>query len=239
MDKIYDLSWNKDSFIEKLSLFFKSNWKERKRIKSHDNRVRAQGYSALSSTYYSIVGTAYAQFKKIFKSRRFLLIKLPLFCFTWGILAYWCNIRMLFLSNKVFKLSGGYKNMTTGMCDIRQSILRKRGRYLEAGECIKVGLLKSKVETHTLCLLNIGLAEIYKHYGNQMKTQRYVNDALEIAEQVEETNLQQVVRIYKHCANLVDWLEMGNPLPGRKLREKAEELAVKINAKDQILKIGN
>jgi len=63
MTSIYDLSWSKTSFLAKLQLFFKSQKRERQKMQSDDRQVQAQGYSALSSAYYSIVGTAFSQLK--------------------------------------------------------------------------------------------------------------------------------------------------------------------------------
>lgn len=240
MASIYDLSWSKDSFIAKLILFVKSNINERKRIKSDNNIEKASGYSALSSTYYSIFGTAFAKFKVMFKfkSLLFLPVKLPIFIFTWAPLLLWCNYRMLHLSNK-FALLINFEDTTSGECDIRQSILRRRGKYNEAESWIKLGLEKKDIEKHTIALLYIGLADIYKNWRDWRKTEEYVGKALEIAAQVEEINPNQAVRIYKHCANLTDWFEEGDPLPGKNLRKKAENLARRIGAKDQIVKIKN
>lgn len=244
MVSIYDLSWNKDSFISKICLFFKSNLNARKRInlgnKLGNYRDKAAAYSALSSIYYSIAGTAYAKFRAIFEVNSLWLfcVKFPTFIFTWAPLGLWCNYRMLHLSNK-FALLIDAEDATSGECDIRQSILRRKGKYIQAKIWILLGLNKKDIETHTGALLYIGLADIYKNSGDWRKTEEYVGKALEIVAQVEEINPNQAVRIYKHCANLTDWFEEGDPLPGKNLRKKAENLARRIGAKDQIVKIKN
>lgn len=208
MVSIYDLSWNKDSFISKICLFFKSNLNARKRInlgnKLGNYRDKAAAYSALSSTYYSIAGTAYAKFRAIFEVNSLWLfcVKFLTFIFTWAPLGLWCNYRMLHLSNK-FALLIDAEDATSGECDIRQSILRRRGRFSEAKIWIESGLKKKDIELHSIALLFIGRADIYKNLGDWEKTEEYVKMALEIAETVEKININQAIRIYKHCVNLI------------------------------------
>ncbi len=60
MATIYDLSWARTSFVAKLILFMRSIFEQWRKINAIDVRVKAAGYSALSSTYYSIAGTAAA-----------------------------------------------------------------------------------------------------------------------------------------------------------------------------------
>src|SRR3989344_5857620 len=154
MNSIYDLSWSETSFLAKLRLFFNSNQHEKKRIRSHDSCVRAEGYSALSSTYYSIVGTAFSQLKASLQPKWLAPVRLAAWCFTWLPLATWCHWRMLHLSNHVVELIS-YEGMSADQCDVRQSILRRRGEYDEAKMCIFSALWRDVEKAHTRGLLRV------------------------------------------------------------------------------------
>ncbi len=240
MSTVYDLSWNETSFLAKLQLFFKSNKQERRKIQSRDLQVQAEGYSALSSTYYSIVGTAYAQLKVVSQPKLTILLHVVAYCFTWLPLAVWCYWRMLTLSNHVVTLIG-YEGMNADQCDVRQSILRRRGQYDEAKKCIHATFIKHVEKAHTRGLLHVGLAEIYRHECAWRKAQVEVLSALTEAEKTESQDPRQAMRIYRSCADLTDYfgnfMYQGNMTSGDKLRSKAQALAEETGAQDQLLKL--
>jgi len=246
---ISELSWGETSFVAKLRLFFVSIRRERTKIHSSDMRERASGYSALSSTYYSIAGTAFAQGRIIVNAWRVSPCRLEewfgpawLFIFTWLPLGAWCYWRSLPLSNKVVEIIG-YDGMSAAMCDVRQSILRKHRKLEEAFGCIDEGLKWCKEKDwHTVGLLHAGRAEIYRHKGERRLAKDAMNTAVACADRVSETNLGQAVRIYKQCAPVADWIgkDWIGPkdfLTGVELRNLAGMLAQRANSKDQFLKI--
>lgn len=229
MKTTYDLSWKEDSFFSKLALFFKSRKEQKEKMGSGNPGVRASGYSALSSTYYSIAGTAFAKVKEFEAPGVSLLrpFKLMLYCFTWLPLGAWCFWRMLSLSDHALALSGGYYSMSAEQCDIRQSILRRRGGYTAAKSCILIALENNPVNGHTRGLLQVGLADIYKREGDQERFDFAIANAKAAALQIEEEEPNQALRIYRHCHNLT-----GDEF----YRAKVEKLIRKTGARDQALK---
>ncbi len=235
---IYRLSWNEKSLIATLQLLSKSyekTWQARTAINLD---LRAHGYSALSSTYHTIYGRAFAHLKAIFKPRWLWLapIRLPLWCVTWLPLGGWCYWKALPLSNYVVALIG-YEEMTADMCDIRQSILRRRRRYDEAEHCINVALEKKPEKAHTRGLLHVGLADVYVHLsGHRHDVDDEVRAALKEAREAETYDPRQASRIYRDCAHFKFLLEGKDSPSGRQLQGKAMSLARETGAKDQTLK---
>lgn len=239
MATIADLSWKESSFLSKFRLFVKSNQKEGKRMRSSNRAVQAEGYSALSSTYYSIVGTGVSTLKNIVRSSRprvFVPLRLVLWCLTWLPFAGWCFLRMLPLSRRVVKLIG-YGGMSEGMIDIHQSILRLWRKDELAKDLISCLLRTESITPHTRGLLSVGLADIYLRRGQREAAYEKIQAAIIQAHKVEETEPLQVVRIYRHAADMLAKLK-GDTLQISELRRKASELAEKAGAKDQILKLG-
>jgi len=236
MTSIYDLSWSETSFLAKLQLFSKSRKQEKEKMRSNDRQVRAGGCSALSSTYYSIVGSAFSQLKVALRPKLLAPVKVAVWSFTWLPLAAYCYWRMLSLSNLIVKLVG-YDGMSADQCDVRQSVLRRRGKYEEAKKCIRAALAKNPEKAHTRGLLRVGLAEIYRHEGDWRNAETEVHAALAEAAEAEKQDPRQAARIYKHCADITDFVEQGDPIPGSQLRRKAQELAQATGARDQLLKL--
>ena len=236
MTSIYDLSWGETSFLAKLQLFFKSRKQEKEKMQSNDQQVRAGGYSALSSTYYSIVGTAFSQLKAALRPKLLAPVKVAAWCLTWLPLTAYCYWRMLPLSNRIVELIG-YDGMSADQCDVRQSVLRRRGQYDEAKKCIRAALAKNPEKAHTRGLLRVGLAEIYRHEGNRQSARTEVHAALAEAGEAEKQDPRQAARIYKHCADLFGQVGVNDLHPTDDLRRKAQELAQATGARDQLLKL--
>jgi hypothetical protein len=231
------LSWNKVSFLAKLQLFLKSRKDYLEKIQSNSALDQAEVCSSLSSSYYSIVGTGVVHFRNFFRCS-WKLVLLPIlvlfWLLTWFPLMLWCYFNMLHLSNRVVKLIG-YSEMTADQLDIRQSILRRRGRYKEARVCIEIALKKT-LNHHTRGLLCVGLAEIFLREDNRDGVVMEIRSALHEAEKCEGREPQQASRIYRHCSSLHFKLEGNNSFEGELLRSKAKSLAMSVGAKDQVLK---
>ncbi|OHA82774.1 MAG: hypothetical protein A2937_02995 [Candidatus Yonathbacteria bacterium RIFCSPLOWO2_01_FULL_47_33b] len=236
MASIYDLSWNETSFLAKLQLFSKSRKQENKKMQSNDRQVRAEGYSALSSTYYSILGTAFSQLKAALRPKLLAPVKVAAWCLSWLPLATYCYWRMLPLSNRIVEILG-YNSMSADQCDVRQSVLRRRGQYDEAKKCIRAALAKNPEKAHTRGLLHVGLAEIHWHEGDKRSARSEVYAALAEVEEAEKQDPGQAVRIYKHCADLFGQVGGNDRHPTADLRRKAQELAQATGARDQLLKL--
>lgn len=239
MISIYDLSWSKISFLAKLQLFINSGKSEKQKMQSANAVEQAQGYSALSSTYYSIVGTAFSQLKAIFRPQWFVWfapIWIVVWIFTWLPLTAWCYWRMLSLSDRVVEIIG-YKEMSADQCDVRQSILRRRNRLEEAKKCINAALVKNPKKAHTRGLLHVGLADICRKEGDWRKAETEVEAALNEAKRAEKEDPRQAARIYRQCASITDFFEVGDPIPGNQLRQKAKIISQTVGARDQLLKL--
>ena len=140
MATAYELSWRKTSLLAKMELLLGSEAAAaRIKTRSKDPTTRADGYSALSSTHFSIAGTAAAQLKQ-WRRPWWLLLLLPMRLLAWSILGGYCYLRMKPLSDAALENAGGYAGMTAAQCDVRQNILRKWRMWDEAEECINAVL---------------------------------------------------------------------------------------------------
>jgi len=232
---VYDLSWKEDSFRAKRELFFRSRREKLGIIReSTDRMVQARAYSSLSSVYYSIAGTALSRLKEIIRHRH--IGSAFLYPVSWALLGCWCYYRMLPLSNRVLETCRGYGQMSADMCDVRQSILRKRGRFSEALVCINWGLQKHGSKPHTLGLLLIGKADIYSRKGEKAGAYFSVKEACNRAIDAEKDDPNQAIRIYRNVAAILDLIKM-DPELSRLCRQKTAELAEATGAKDQLLKM--
>ncbi len=239
MSSVYDLSWNKNSFLNKFDLFTKAIDDNAQLVCSMHAIKRSDGYSALSSVYYSIAGSTFAKLKSLLKPcwrLIFLPVSFSLFLITWLPLGVWCYFRMLPLSNKALYYAGGYDNFSADKCDVRQSILRKRGLFYEAEHCIWKGLSKKESSLHTKALLFLGLSYLYMRVGEVRSAEEYTRSALKFIKEIKEYDPRQAIRVYKGCAQIADVLGMVAP-NGNTLRRQAKELAESIGAKDQSLKM--
>lgn len=236
MSSICALSWSETSFLAKLQLFYKSRKQEKEKMRSSDTGVQAGGYSALSSTYYSITSSAFSHLKAAFHPKLSAPVKVVGWFFTWAPLTVWCYWRMLPLSNRVVELIG-YDGMSADQCDVCQSILRCWGRRDKATKCIWAALAKNPEKAHTRGLLHVGLAEIYRHEGYWRSTRAEIQAALFEAAEAEKQDPRQAVRIYKRCANIVGYLEQDGSISASRLRNKAQELAQATGSRDQLLKM--
>jgi len=235
MTSIFRLSWDETSLSSKIQLFFKSRGREKPKIHSSDPILQAEGCSALSSTYYSIAGTGASQLKASLKPIWLAPPWVALWFFSWFPLTLWCYWRMLPLSNRVVKIIG-YERMTSAQCDIRQSILRRRGRLAEAKKCIEAALKKT-AEIHTIGLLLIALSHINFKQNNLEDANKHLYQAEGAAQEAEKQDPRQAARIYRHCSSLVDKLVgYKGGKESKRFMNKAISLAETAGANDQLLK---
>lgn len=237
MPSIDELSWNRVTFKDKFALFLTARRACRDGLQSDDPTVRAAAYSSLSSTYYSIAATAFAQLWLALQRQWLAPARIVLWCLTWLPLGLWCYGRMLPLSNRVVQLIG-YDDMSPDQCDIRQSILRRRGEYTEAHTCIQKALAKQPEKAHTRGLLHVGLAYLHLRTENKDRVRQEVYEALTEGLAAEQEDPRQAARIYRHCADLADSLCPHDPSQGNRLRNAARQLAEATASNDQRLKLG-
>lgn len=228
---VYDLSWNADSFWAKLSLFFASYRENWAAITSGNAASQSVASSALSSTFYSIVGTAHAKLSEV--GRQELAWRYWYFVtwfWTWGLLGGYCYFAMQWHSDAV-------DIKTAEQADVRQSILRRTRRYAEA-----ITLIHEFYENsagHTRGLLAIGLADCYghvDHLASSKERTKYINAAIGVAQSIENDSPAQTARILRGAAKLK--MEDGEPVDAMTLNTWAKRLAETVGAKDQILKAG-
>lgn len=236
MNLTYDLSWNEIGFLDKIQLLARSHEEQMPNILYGNNLAKGAGYSSLSSTYYSIAGTAISHARNIFRKSKILVpLRLALWCFSWLPLGIWCYLRMLPLSNRAWDLLGD--SVSAEQCDIRQSILLKRGHLEEARRCIGIGLWNKSHSIHTRSLLHLGLAEIELRTGEILSADEEVGMALIQIERIEKQDPQQAIRIYRKSAKIVSRLNGQTRFSTGELENKAEHLAYCTGTKDQLLKI--
>lgn len=232
--------WNDDSFLQKYSLLRAAYRQFRKRIRADED---VDAYSSLSSTCFSIAGTAVAKMKS--HTRTFGgMLRLPLDLVTWAPLGMWCYLRMLAYSEEMLDraddgFDSPYENLTADQCDVRQSILRRRGKWAEAEFCIDAGLRKES-RAHTRGLLLIGKAACHEHNAvsrsSRAEQQRIAMQIESLIPKAKKENPLQAIRLYRGVADIWDRLEPGGTHI-RNLRMQAAELARELGAKDQIVKL--
>ncbi len=236
MASIDALSWNSVRIRDKLALLLASWSACSSSLRSSDPMVRAAGYSSLSSTYYSIAGTAFAQLQVALRPRWLASMRIALWCVTWLPLGLYCYWRMFSLSRMVVRLIG-YAGMSPDQCDIRQSILRRRGKHEEAIVCIRAALEKQPEKAHTRGLLYVGLAEASLAVGRPGLALDCLHNATIEAEKAETKEPRQAARIYRHCADLARALAPDDHIESARLQSAAQRLIDATASKDQRLKL--
>ena len=231
MENTYDLSWSTDDFFSKLRLIRLSRAKVRESRKSSTENL-ADAYSGLSSTYYSICGSAFAQAKKAKENGFICLLK---WFFTWFPLGLWCYHFMYSASNKTVDLIG-LKGMTAEQCDIRQSILGKFCKWNEVVDII-IDSLGKDMKDHTRGLLMVSLSEALWKRGSSNSIEVHLRLALNIAFSVRESEPLQAVRIFRKSADVLDLICGCETEESLEMRNIARKIAEEYGAKDQVLKV--
>ena len=234
--EIYRLSWDDDTFFGKVKLLLSSYKKEREKIDSQNPYTKGAGYSALSSTCFSIANTAKAKLKASFSPWYLAPFKLTICLFTWVPLGAFCFFWMLPLSNKVEEILG-CESMSANQCDIRQSVLRAWHFYRKALNCAQWGLAKKDISTHTIALLHLGMSDIYLKIKCPFTAEEHLLEVTHKIEKIKKENPRQAVRIYKKSAFLYQKIHGHESIKAKTLLKKAEKLAKEIGAKDQLTKI--
>jgi hypothetical protein len=235
---LYEKSWSGQYFGRHGAIALaRMRFKEEKAFGAREDMIGA--LSALSSTYYSAAGHAYARFKNT---------RMP----WWAFRAGWCLRRALAYSDQAIHLAPGTGRLTVDQLDVRQSILRKvaekkRDRYrsaypyvLAALDCINAALRREGVSRHARGLLLVGKIDILTRYPGMRwgddDVEAMLHEALEIADHVASGNPRQAIRIYRGCMMGFECLDDAEQAASA--REKARALAESTGAHDQLLKLG-
>ena len=133
-------------------------------------------------------------------------------------------------SDAMLRRAGGMQYLTADQLDVRQSILRKTGRKQEAIECIEAALSRPSLKPHTHALLLIGLGETTGDIDSILAAYHFIGTIERSGE------LEQLVRVLRHCAR--QFLRHGYIDEADDANRRAGEIAKKIGARDQLIKMG-
>jgi hypothetical protein len=230
-DKIsfQEASWNRVDFKSKWWLFKSEREAYQRDMTVANFERRVSACSKLSSTYYGIASTGKVVMEDILRRKKLGEIVKSLY--TWLPLTAFCYYRMSIISDKMFRIAGGVAALSADQADVRQSILRVKGRYDEAYSLIEFALEKKKMQKHTRGLLYIGLAECEK----KLKKTRFENSiyaAYKLAGDIASSDPRQAVRIYRGCARLTKYEEFK-----MSCQKEAQKLTQNADMIDQGLKL--
>jgi hypothetical protein len=237
MSTVHDLSWKETSFRSKVKLIETVRQEQISNLNSEDRCVSGAAHSALSSTYYSVVTTAFATYSKYKHSglkTPFLLVYWMITWFPLSLYSYWAMRKH---SDHAFNLL--LADMTADQCDVRQTILRAHHKYDLAYIIIRMGLMRNPLAPHTEGLLHIGLADIYIKRKDFTEALYSIGIAESKAKEIEVSQPLQAARIYRHCGDTVLLHNKGfaNQQQADWYYEKAWVLAEGSDANDQLLKL--
>lgn len=177
--------------------------------------------SALSSTYYSAAGHAFA------KLQTSSIFRKPF----WAFRSLWCLFFAGYISNLLvqrFGLSG----MTPDQLDVRARILFRQKRYGRALEATMKGLSQKDLPPDTEALLKIGLAEIQLATGYVSLAAASYGEALGLISRIRPTT---TVRLYRSLADF--YRKRGYHEHKKDMAAKALEVAQKHKLDDQVVKL--
>ncbi len=181
--------------------------------------------SALSSTYYSAAGNAYARAVKAGLCTKIF----------WYLRAYGCLHKAVVLSNRLAH-QVGLDGMTYDELDIRASIMYKNSDYRAACASVLKGLAKLKAEKDASpdseLLLTLTLGKVLKKLGNLDASKAVFKDAELLIPRVSP---KTSVRYYRALA---EHQHEYDPAAARKSLNIATEIALEHHLDDQVAKIG-
>lgn len=227
---VSELSWKRSDVWAKWKLYWLMNehrfsfWRHR-----HDPLKRVAAYTAISSTYYSILATGKRQFDSVVH-HPFRLIAWVL---TWGPLMFLCRMNIGLASDQALEAVGGdYSKLTADQCDVRQTILRFLKRWNEAKLAIEAGLKDVNAKPHTLALLYLGKAEIALNEGHWQVVPGLLSIVESHAQLIPLREAGQRARVYRKAAKL-----SPDPNESNKFWMRAQEVVRAHDLKDQFLKL--
>lgn len=227
---VSELSWKRSDVWAKWKLYWLMNehrfsfWRHR-----HDPLKRVAAYTAISSTYYSILATGKRQYDSVVHYP----FRLIAWVLTWGPLMTLCVFRLELLSDSALEAVGGdYSKLTADQCDVRQSILRSLGKWERAKEAIEAGLKDVNAKPHTLALLYLGKAEIALNEGHWQSVPGLLSIVESHAQHIPLREVGQRARVYRKAARL-----SPDPNEGLKFWMKAEDVVRTHGLEDQLLKL--
>ncbi len=185
---------------------------------------RVSYYSMLSSTCYSIAGTAH----KRTEGRSILLVS------HWYVLGGLCYLLMEPIANRMMRVAGGMKITTADQLNIYQSIKRRRGKDAEALSAIIMALGKNEMSPHTRGLLLVGKADIAVALGGVEVALNDLSQAATIAKEGIDLKVEQRASIFKGISRV--FRRMRHFEEAEAFRRKAIATGEECGARDQIAK---
>ncbi len=162
MNKKQNNDWRETRFLASLLVF----WTKHLSLWRHSGSAadRADLLTQLSAAYYDISEVGFSKLESLVKEPRWFGVpRIILWFVTWLPLAGWCHLRMSSVSDGILHLClysvEPLKNLTARQLEVRQRILRRRGRYLDAQLCIVAALEKSGIDPCIEGLLHVGQAD--------------------------------------------------------------------------------
>jgi len=213
---------------------------EMPRIRSDDLGIQAEGYSNLSECFLELGHAGLCKIKNAFRPwwlSWLAPLRVAQWACMWLPLNAYCRARMLTCSDRAASRAG-YREMTPHMCDVRQRILRAARQYEEAGFVARLGLEKNPAETHLRASLSLGLADVYRYFGDAERARECLETALEERRWVEDAGPHGAIRVYQESARLMRKIALSrtetvSPLA---LESRARELVRNLNAQDRLLR---
>lgn len=182
----------------------------------------AKALSALSSTYYSAFGNAWARVK---------LTAMPWQWLFWLFRAWRCRGQAVRYSDRLVGLVGNIRSMSSDQLGTRSRVLFADGRYEESLECGWAALISvRRVSEKEAALIRAGIAETLDAMGRRQ-------EALEQYQSVISMDLEPkvAVRVKKswarHC------LLVGDGEQALQVLTSALEIARQNNLGDQVVKL--
>ena len=254
MRSTYTLAWDDDTFLGKVQFFVRKMWENVPIALSPDLQVKLGGRISLGSACYTVTGTAGKKLKAAIRPLRVLSpLWLSLWFVTWLPLGYLCHMLALPFVRTVVKRNGydprtmrfAYDMLSADQYDVCQRVLLRRlvpreQNFRRAEACICAGFEQPTMAAHTRAFLHIGMARVYWYKSDRWAADEEIALAIGIAPEAEK-DARQASRVYRDAAKWLDKLnrsfrradEYGEV---KRLRDRAEQLATAVGAKDQLLK---
>jgi len=214
--KIYDLTWQGKLWGRGGAIA----WSRTRYLHFKALGRGGDGAMALSSTYYTAWGNAFAQMKQV----RFILKPL------WLIRGIYCAFWALAWSRHAEK-EIGLENMTHGQLDVRASILAKWRRYEKARRCLAKALSRKDITADSKVLVLVKLGEVCDALGKRNLAANNYWEAYRVKGLKPTTEVRVLKSFGQH------WRIIKNEKRAREHFERALILAEKNNLGDQMVKI--
>lgn len=214
--KVYDATWQGKLWGKNGAI----HWSRARCLYLESIGKKAEASSAMSSTYYTAAGHAFARAK--------LASFLPKIF--WMAVGLWYLVWALSHSNRVERILG-IEKMTHGQLDVRASILAKWGRYKKALRCLEEALSRPDITNDSRALILVKRGEVlYALHKLPLAAEAYIR-----ASKIKGIKATTEVRVLKSLGQ--HYKRLGNKKFAQENLEKALTLAEKNNLGDQVVKI--